>query len=130
MAVAFDAHIQYFAYNNLEGDDFAVGYLSTKEDWIERVNAWNRNDGAENRYSAEDWEELDQEQDLRGVCLAEVEPVDAGWFVTWVNDNGDENVVEITHKYEVSWKINPNKSDSIPQWLKRLKNTIREQKKQ
>ena len=129
MAVDFDAQIKYFSYTNEQGDDFAVGYLDNKEGWIERINRWQANDGFAHRFTTEDFEELESD-DLRGAVLAVVEPVDAGWFVTWVDDKENEQMVEISHKYEISWKINNNKSDAIPQWLKRLKNTIREQKNQ
>lgn len=121
----FDAHLQYFAYNNLDGDDFGVGYIGNKEDWIRRVNSWQANDGFDTRFTQEDFDDLDV-YDLRGILLAEVEPVDTGWFVTWATEKGD-NVAEISKDYQISWKINNLKSDTIPHWLKRLKNTLREQ---
>lgn len=124
----FDAHLLYFAYNNIEGDEFGVGMIGNKEDWVRRINRWAVEDGNVGAFTVEDWDDLDFQNDFRGVELAEVEPVDVGWLVTWLNDRGDENVVEITHKFAISWKINPNKSDSIPQWLKRLKNTLRDGK--
>ena len=68
----FDAHILYYAYNNIDGDDFGVGYLNNKEQWVDRINSWNENDGNETRYTVEDWDELDCQLDFRGIELAEV----------------------------------------------------------
>lgn len=128
MAVDFDKHIQYYAYTNYEGDDFGVGYLDTKEGWIDRVNRWQANDGFDHRFIVEDFEELEL-VDLRGIMLAEVEPIDKDYLVTWA-DYDDELCIRITSKSEFIWEKNPKNSTSIPQWLKRLKNTIREQKNQ
>lgn len=128
MAVDFDAHIKYFSYNNVEGDDFAVGYLSTKQEWIDRINQWQSNDGFATRFTVEDFEELEID-DLRGVMLAVVEPIGDDHLVSWF-DNEDESSIIITAKNEFVWEQNQRNSTAIPQWLKRLKNTIREQKNQ
>lgn len=128
MAVDFDANYKYYAYDNYEGDDFGVGYLSTKAEWIDRINTWQANDGFDHRFTVEDFEELELD-DLRGILLADVEPIDKDYLVTWAVYD-DEFSILITAKNEFIWQQNPKKSDAIPQWLKRLKNTVREQKKQ
>ena len=125
----FDAHILYYAYNNIDGDDFGVGYLNNKEQWVDRVNSWNENDGNKTRYTIEDWDDLDCQLDFRGIELAEVEPNGDNYLVTWF-DKDNENCLEIDPKGEIVWQNNSTKSLSIPRWVKRLKNTMKEHKKQ
>lgn len=120
----FDAHIQYYAYNNLEGDDFGVGYLGNKEDWVRRVNAWGRNEGSKQNWTAEEWEDIDTEA-FMGVQLAEVEPDQADLLVTWCEKSQD-NVVRITKKHEVIWEENATKSPLVPRWVNRLQKMIKE----
>jgi len=122
----FDANILYYAYDNLDGDDFGVGYLSNKEAWIERVNSWGRNNGTRSDFTIDDFEELDA-TDLQGVLLAEVEPIDSDHLVTWVVGE-DEFSVQIDKKGDIIWKNNSTKTTSVPRWLSRLKRTLKEYK--
>lgn len=128
MAVDFDANILYYAYHNEDGDDFGVGYLSNKKQWIERVNSWQENDGFETRFAVEDFEELEHD-DLRGISLAVVEPMGKEYLITWVVGD-DENCLRISEDWDISWHNNAQKLKSIPQWSKRLKNLLKEHKTQ
>jgi len=121
----FDAHIQYYSYNNLQGDDFGVGYLGNKEFWVHLMNGWNRNDDRKDRYHVADWDEFDCELDLRGCILAEVEPEDQEYLVTWL-DNLGEYAVRIKQDGKLVWENEPEKVSSIPRWVNRLKNQLRE----
>lgn len=123
MAVDFDAHIRYYAYNNTDGDEFGVGMLGSKEDWVGRINRWAQEDGNEGEFNVQDWEELDFQNDFRGVLLAEVEPIDKDYLVTWVAYE-DEFAVRITQKGDFIWEQNPKKLTTIPRWLKRCKTTL------
>lgn len=121
----FDAHIQYYAYNNKESDDFGVGYIGNKEEWIGRINRWNKNDKLATRVTAEDWDDLDCSTDLRGIQLAEVEPVDDSYKVSW-DDGDNENSMIIDKNGAISWDNNPQNISSVPRWVTRLKNQLRD----
>jgi hypothetical protein len=116
----FDTHIQYFCYNNTEGDEFGVGHLGNKEFWLHLINSWNRNDGRKERVHLDDWDELDYSYDLRGCVLAEVVPDDQEYTVFWLDDQENENMVRITHDNKLVWENEPDKSSSIPRWVNRL----------
>lgn len=65
------------AIGNSQGDQFGTlgehgnPRTMTKQEWIDQLNEWQEMDGAEHRYSIEDWEMLD-DLDFRGVILEEV----------------------------------------------------------
>lgn len=122
MAVDFDAHIRYYAYNNVDGDEFGVGMIGSKADWVERVNRWAQEDGKQGDFTVEDFEDLEL-SDLRGIQLSEIEPIDKDFLATWVVGD-DEFSVRITQKSEFLWQQNPKKLASVPRWLKRLKTTL------
>lgn len=121
----FDAHILFYAYNNLEDDDFGVGYLGNKQEWVERINRWNRNDNIDTEYTIEEWDELDCESDFRGCQLAEIEPDENGGYIVTYVDKNDEIVLH----FDKSWKIVEDsltqKVPSVPKWTARLKNTMK-----
>lgn len=120
----FDANIQLYAYNNTEGDDFGVGYLGNKEFWVGLVNRWNKEDGKKARYTAETFDSIDAD-DFRGCVLAEVEPDHEGYVVTWYS--GDTEYIIDIKGSEFVWEQNDSGSVSVPQWVRRLKNQLREQ---
>lgn len=124
----FDAHIRYYAYDNLEGDEFGVGYLGNKEWWIDIINRWNKNEGDKNVFTIEDWDELDVTHDFRGIQIAEVVPDGDDLIVTYSKNDVDDSV-RINKKHEVSWEENNTGSTIIPRWISRLKTTIRESEK-
>lgn len=115
----FEAHIKYFSYNNTQGDEFAVGYLDNKEDWIERINRWQSNDGFETRFTAEQFDELEQD-DLRGLELAEVEPDEKGGHIVRWADGDKDFSLSINKKRETSWIENNTKNTTVPRWVSRL----------
>lgn len=121
----FDAHILYYSYNNAEGDDFCIGLFGNKQFWVDIMNRWNRNDGIKNKYTLEDWDDLDVKTDLRGCQLAEIEPDDKDILVRWV-ERGQENVMRITPKNVITWENNPQNKTSVPRWISRLKSVMRE----
>lgn len=121
----FDAHIEYFCYNNVEGDEFQVGHLGNKDNWVSLMNGWNRNDGRKQKYTIEDWDDLDQDEDLRGCQLAEVIADEKDYVVSWATEEGI-NVIRISHKNGIVWEENNTGADSVPRWVNRLKNTIRD----
>jgi hypothetical protein len=126
MAVDFDAHIQYFSYNNVQGDDFAVGYLDNKDGWVERINRWQANDGFDTRFTIQEWDELEQD-DFRGLELAEVEPDENGGFnVAWTDGKADYSL-NIDSKSEISFIGENEKPASVPRWFKKLAKTIKNQ---
>jgi len=114
----------YFAYDNLEGDEFGVGYLSTKTDWVDRTNSWGRQDGNRHDFTEKSWDSI-YPTNLRGCVLAKVESDNSAFLVTWKADN-KENTVRISNKGEFSWENNSAKSSSIPRWMNRLKKAIKE----
>lgn len=120
----FEAHIKYYAYNNIEGDDFGVGRLGNKEFWVRQMNAWNESDGRKDRFLVENWDEFDVDQDMRGCQLAEVAPDDGDNLVTWSDKNKD-NTVRISKKGEITWEENQSKLVTVPRWVNRLKTTLR-----
>jgi len=120
----FVSHIQYYAYDNTEGDEFGVGYLGSKEYWIQLINHWNRNDGIKTRYTAEQWEDVLPDH-YRGCVLAEVEPSSEDYLVTWTN-KGKDYVVRIGSNNKLTWDSNETKLPSIPRWINRLKNQLRD----
>lgn len=122
----FDGHIQYYAYNNLEGDDFGVGYLGNKEFWVGMVNRWAKEDGKQIKYTNEMFDEI-RTEDFRGCLLAEVEYDNLGTYnVVWFDDD-NENAIQINGKWEILWTNNPQSISSIPRWATRLKNILKEQ---
>lgn len=121
----FDAHILYYSYGNVEGDDFCIGLFGNKAFWVDMMNRWNRNDGIKTVYAAEDWEELDCGTDLRGCQLAEIERDHEDILVSWA-DNGEENSMRISAKNAITWENNPQNKTSVPRWVSRLKATMRE----
>lgn len=133
----FDAHILYYAYNNTEGDEFGVGYLGNKEFWVHLINGWNRNDNNKHRVKVEDWDELEPLSDLRGCELAEVEPDDDGYLITWIANpqspapNMVEEQIRVNSDWSMEWvhglkSVETGKAPSIPRWANRLKNQLRE----
>lgn len=120
----FDSHIRFFAYDNVEGDDFGVGYLGNKEWWVSIINRWNLNDGNELQYTPEEWEDLSID-DFRGLKIAEVVPDGDGYLVTWT-DGTNDNVIEIDKNSKYNWVENNTQSTSVPRWVSRLKNMIKE----
>lgn len=114
---------QYYAYDNIEGDDFGVGYAGNKEDWIRRINQWNRNEKVNQVRTVDEWEELTI-KDFRGMQIAEVVSENGDRIVTWAKDN-KESSVKINKKDEVSWLENNTRSTSVPRWMNRLKKTVK-----
>ncbi len=124
----FDAHIQYYAYNNVDDDDFGVGYLGNKKDWVERINRWNRNDGRDETVVVEEWDDLDCKLDFRGIQLAEIEPNGDGVLVTWATKNRSYTI-SVAKNGDVAWVQNPNNAPSVPRWVNRMKTMLREAQK-
>lgn len=130
----FDAHIQYYAYNNTKHDDFGVGYIGNKEFWVGIINRWNRNDNlATKKVTLEDWDELDCETDFRGCQLAEITPDEDGYTVYVVYGEGAEATDEtyrISKDYKIIFDENlkdaNGKSPSVPRWVSKLKNQLRD----
>jgi hypothetical protein len=122
----FDANIQYYCYKNEADDDFGVGYLGNKEFWTDLINIWQRNDGNKHRYIVEEFEELSPIADMRGCLLAEIVPDGKDFVVSWV-DEDNEFSLKIKHGNETVWENNPKENVSIPRWINRLKNQLRNQ---
>lgn len=120
----FDAHIQYFCYNNLEGDDFEVGHLGNKESWVHLMNTWNRNDNIKTRYTVEEWDELTSD-DLRGCVLAEVVPDDQDFVVTWYDELTESSAI-IKRDGKIIRENSDLQTTSVPHWLSRLKKQLLE----
>ena len=120
----FEAHIMYYSYNNTQGDEFAVGYLNNKEDWIERINRWQSNDGFTTRFTAEQFEELEID-DLRGCELAEVEPNENGGHIVRWSDGKADYSLNLDKKGEVSFIGEDEKPTSVPRWIKRLAKALK-----
>jgi len=119
----FDAHILYYSYGNIEGDDFCIGLFGNKAFWADIVNRWNRNDGIKSSYTVESFDELDCEGELRGCQLAEIERDDKDILVRW-DDRGEENAMRITSKNVITWENNPQNKTSVPRWISRLKSVM------
>tara|TARA_B100001250_G_C19462466_1_gene640838 strand:+ start:88 stop:477 length:390 start_codon:yes stop_codon:yes gene_type:complete len=124
----FEAHIQYYAYNNIDDDDFGVGYLGNKQDWVERINRWNWNDGFDERFTVEDWDDLDCQHDFRGCELAEIEPDSDAMLVTWQKSN-HSFVIKIEKNGDMKWLENPRSLTTFPRWINRMKTMLREAEK-
>lgn len=120
----FDAHIQYYAYDNTEEDDFGVGYLGNKEFWVHLINSWSRNANITKRWKVEQWDDIDQDF-FSGCILAEIEPDGKDYIVTWV-DKTKDYVVRISGN-SLTWEPSSTKLASIPRWINRLKNQLKEQ---
>lgn len=120
----FDAHILYYAYDNVQGDDFGVGYLGNKEFWVHVMNGWQRNDGIKHRYTIEEWDDLDCEYDFRGCILAEIVPDDGNYIVSWSDGSHDFSVI-IDSKWNISWEDSINGGKRIPAWVNKLKSQIK-----
>lgn len=121
----FDAHIQYYSYGNIEGDDYMIGLFGNKEFWIDLINRWKLQDGNKDKYTLEDWDELECATDFRGIQLAAIEPDGKDILVHWA-DGDDENTMRISDKNVITWENNPQNKTSTPRWITRLKNAMRE----
>jgi hypothetical protein len=109
----------------MEGDDFCIGLFGNKEFWVDIMNRWNRNDGIKEKYTVEDWDELDVKKDLRGCELAELEPDGKDTLVRWI-EKDEENVMRISPKTGITWEENPQEKTSVPRWITRLKTAMKE----
>ena len=117
---------QYYAYNNIDDDDFGVGWIGTKKDWVERVNRFNRNDGMSSSATVKGWDELDCKKDFRGIELAVVEPDGLGsYIVRWSDKKGDKTAI-IDNSWKIAWASNKDQTATVPRWINRLKNTLKE----
>lgn len=127
--VVFEAHILYYAYDNVDGDDFGVGYIGNLEDWVERVNRWGRQDGTRHDFTVESWDEVTTDN-LRGCLLAEAEP-DGEDYIVSINEAvyriKSDNTVENTPQL---FDTKTGKPVPVPRWVTRLKNAIKEHKNQ
>lgn len=125
-----DTHIQYYSYGNTQGDGFGTMCLSNKKEWVRHLNRYQESDGEEHRYTVEEWDKLDS-VDWRDILIAEVIQDDTEDFVlrefvvNWIDGN-NKNSVRITHNNQLVWENNPGNSLSVPKWISRLKNLLRE----
>ncbi len=117
----FDAHILYYSYGNIEGDDFCIGLFGNKDFWVGMVNRWNQNENIKAKHTVKDWDDLD----LRGCQLAKIEPDDKDILVRW-SDRNEENAMRITNKNVITWENNPHNKTTTPRWISRLKSVMRE----
>jgi hypothetical protein len=120
----FDSNILYYSYNNVEGDDFAVGYLGNKEYWVHLMNSWNRNDGRKDRYHPEDFDEFDTIFDLRGCVLAEIVPDHEDYVIFWANDT-EEYEIRMDKDGKFSWESGDT-LPAVPRWVSSLKNRLKD----
>jgi hypothetical protein len=126
-----DTNIQYYCYNNKQGDDFGVGYIGNKEFWVGIINRWNKNErsfpGFKGKITSGNWEELKCNTDFRGCELAKIVPSEEGsvkYKIYW-NDGRAENSAVVAKDGTVSWENNPQNNPSVPRWISNLKKQLR-----
>ncbi len=121
----FDAHILYYSYDNIEGDEYCIGLFGNKQFWINLINRWEISDGKKIKHTIEEWDELDTRKEFRGCQLAELEPDGKDYLVRWVEQD-KENEMRISPKTGITWENNPQNKTSVPRWITRLKTAMKE----